>query len=146
MRIVVFDRELHEPLTIVNIPAGLMPRPDASSSFMPRVIMFEVEDPEIGYRTPIVPMDRPTRLITRRTTITLEPVCRTVGTNPGNHRSELLFWYAYADDPELALLLRAAFLPGQVGEMQMRQKEAEAKGILRGFGIAMGMQDPDDLF
>lgn len=42
--------------------------------------------------------------------------------------------------------LHEPLTPGQVGEVQMRQKESEARGVLKGFGLALGMEDPDDLF
>ena len=47
---------------------------------------------------------------------------------------EVLFWYAYADNPETALLLRAAFLPGQVSEVQKREALAALKGALSVIG------------
>lgn len=147
MRLVVMDRELHEPLTIINVPNYLIPDPvrnPGMGGFVGHTINFMVEPREIGYRTPIV--DAPPKLEAYHTSITLEPVMRTTGTSPTNYRSEIIFWYAYANDPVMALRLRAAFLPGQVGEMQMRQREAEARGILRGFGLALGMDDPDELF
>jgi len=146
MRVVVMDRELHEPLTILNIPSWLSPDPreNRMGEFMGRTISFHVpEKIEPFYRTPAV---SPEKLLSRVTSITLEPVMRTTGTSPTNMRSEIIFWYAYANEPELALLLRAAFLPGQRNEMQMREKESEARGVLRGFAIALGMDDPDELF
>lgn len=146
MRVVVMDRELHEPLTILNIPSWLSPDPreNRMGEFMGKTIHFHVpEKIEPFYRTDAV---APEKLMSRHTSITLEPVMRTTGTSPTNMRQEIIFWYAYADQPELALLLRAAFLPGQVGEVQMRQKESEARGVLKGFGLALGMEDPDDLF
>lgn len=148
MRIVVFDRELHEPLTTINVPNHMIPDPKvnpAAGAFLPRTIHFMTDpDRAIDYRSPIVA--EPTKMECYHTSITLEPVCRNTGTSPTNYRSEIIFWYAYANDPAMALILRAAFLPGQRNELQMREREAEAKGILRGFGIALGMQDPDDLF
>jgi len=146
MRVVVMDRELHEPLTILNIPSWLSPDPreNRNGQFMGKTIFFHVpEKIDIFYRTDAV---APEKLMSRHTSITLEPVMRHTGTSPTNMKSEIIFWYAYADQPELALLLRAAFLPGQVGEVQMRQKESEARGVLKGFGLALGMEDPDDLF
>ncbi len=51
-----------------------------------------------------------------------------------------LFLYGYALEPELALLLRAAFLPGQVGEVQRREKAAYFKGQ---FDLVFGRQPGD---
>lgn len=147
MRVVVMDRELHEPLTILNIPSWLSPDPreNRNGQFMGKTVYFHVPvDIVPFYKTDFVAA--PEKLMSRHTSITLEPVMRTTGTSPTNRQQEIIFWYAYADQPELALLLRAAFLPGQESEMQMREKESEARGVLRGFGLALGMEDPDDLF
>jgi hypothetical protein len=69
-------------------------------------------------------------------TLTFECVCRGGGHRNGHYSEpEILFWYAYADDPETALLLRAAYLPGQVGDVQRREKVAYINGLLTGAAI-----------
>ena len=142
MRVTVMDRELHEPLTIVDVPISLIPqRIEGFGESVPRRIYFDVPVREVFYETKIRDAPTgPTRMMSRHTYIELEEVRRTTGRNPnGGWHSELLFWYAYAGDPELALLLRAAFLPGQVGELQMRETEARVTGIFEGIGIGLSM-------
>lgn len=41
----------------------------------------------------------------------------------------IIFWYAYPNNPELALKLKAAFLPGQLGEVRRREREAYWRGV-----------------
>lgn len=138
MRVTVMDRELHEPLTIINVPNSMVPDPvrnPGGGGFLPRRINFMLEPRLPFYQTPII--DEPPKLECYHTSITLEPVERITGTSPTNQRREIIFWYAYADDPELALRLRAAFLPGQVSEMQMREQEAQIEGMFRGVGIGI---------
>ena len=142
MRVTVMDRELHEPLTIVDVPISLVPDPvrnPTGGKFVSHRIMFALPPAVPFYATPITADDSPyvTQLRGRTTSITLEPVMRTTGTSPTNYKHEILFWYAYAEDPELALLLRAAFLPGQVSEMQMQAAEARIQGVFHGIGIGI---------
>lgn len=138
MRVTVMDRELHEPLTIVDVPFSLIPKGDG---ILPRRIYFDVPERVPFYETKIRDQPHPTRMMSRHTYIELEEVRRTTGRRPsGGWDSELLFWYAYAGDPELALLLRAAFLPGQVSELQMRETEARVSGLFEGIGIGLSMR------
>lgn len=129
-RIVVMDEELHELLTVVDIPSALMPT-GRTGQFLADRIRFLAPEPVPFYTTPAVPMG-PTRMEGRVVTLKLEPVYRF---NHQTQSKETIFYYAYADNPELALLLRAAFLPGQVGEMQMREAEARIRGMWEGVGI-----------
>lgn len=113
MRVVVFDRELHEALTVVEVPAWLAERAKdgVPIHFAPRAVFDPHEVPNAINAT------------FKQITLWFETVRR-------GRSGEVLFWYAYADDPELALLLRAAFLPGQVGEVQHREKVAWLRGAL----------------
>lgn len=119
MRVIVFDRELHEPLTIVNLPVHLfeMGKAGMPIALAPERPMMahpyaagvpEVEDIEIVY-------------------LRLERVSRGSSDN-------IIFWYAYADDPELALALRCAYLPGQLGDVRRRERASYLKGLLAAFG------------
>lgn len=115
MRVIVFDRELHEPLTVVEVPHWLADQAKAGRPVrlapplsLPTSYAAVVANEECSMM-PVV-------------TLTFEPVYR------GRSR-EPIFWYAYADDPETALLLRAAFLHGQVGEVRRREKVAYIKGL-----------------
>ena len=114
MRIIVFDEELHEPLTIVEIPHDLA---RMGMDGVP-VRLLAPMDFDSGWAPPTSPF-----LTEKVVQLRFERVCR------GNARN-VLFWFAYADDPETALLLRAAFLPGQAGEVQRRQRHAWLEGAL----------------
>lgn len=129
MRVIVFDRELHEPLTVVEVPAWLAEQ--AKDGHPIRLLPPQPFDPSAMFR------DEPTEAVCEQiVTLTFERVSRSVRASPRlqaagvKYESEILFWYAYADDPETALLLRAAFLPGQVGEVQRREKRAYVMGLL----------------
>lgn len=117
MRVVVFDRELHEPLTVLDVPNWLAARakdgdrirfavPEDIAASYAEVTAFEMADMRIC-------------------SFTFEAVYR-----HSRNTKELLFWYAYADQPELTLKLRAAFLPGQLGEVQRRERQAWFMGLL----------------
>lgn len=123
MRVIVFDRELHEPLTVVEVPAWLAT--EAKRGMPVRLLPPQKFDPRVMLS------DEPPEAITMQAvTLTFERVCRGGGARNGHYTEpETLFWYAYADDPETALLLRAAFLPGQAGEVQRREKAAYVMGL-----------------
>lgn len=123
MRIIVFDRELHEPLTVVDIPHWLAEQ--AKSGQRIKLLPPQKLDPRALFH------EEPTEMVQMQiVTLTFERVMRGDSRNGG---AELLFWYAYADDPETALLLRCAYLPGQIGDVQRRQKAAFFEGLLTGF-------------
>ena len=54
----------------------------------------------------------------------------TLSLTPIYKGSDLIFWYATPDSEELALLLRAAFLPGQVTEVRRREALAFFQGVI----------------
>lgn len=126
MRVIIFDRELHEPLTIVEVPHKLA---EEAKSGRPIHLM----PPPPPFRLTAKPEKEPEFFDIKIVTLTFERVMR------GDSRTgtETLFWYAYANDPETALLLRATFLPGQLGEVRRREKEAYVKGIFRGAGFEL---------
>lgn len=127
MRVIVFDRELHEPLTVVEIPQWLA---DQAKAGRPIRLAPRQEVRVDWSASPSAVEDFTIQTVT----LTFERVQRGGGYRDGDYtKLETLFWYAYADDPETALLLRAAFLPGQVGEMQRREKKAYVMGL---FGLA----------
>lgn len=119
-RIVVMDRELHEPLTIVKWPGWALKLGREGHP-----VMFSVprDLPTPGNMPKI-----PTRLEIEHVVMTLESV--------RNSQGRLLFEFAYAYNPETALLLQAAFLPGQESEVQRREKSAHARGLLQGLDWA----------
>lgn len=124
MRVIVFDRELHEALTIVEVPMSL-----AREAMEGRRIYLATEpwlmSPRV-YEAQQPPEPEPFKIVA----LSFEPVYRGAS-------KELLFWFAYADNPELVLLLRAAFLPGQVSEVQQRERRAYVEGLFVGAGLGL---------
>lgn len=140
-RIVVMDAELHEALTVVEIPASIMR--DVQTGEM-RWVFLMPPPPRLSasdFYSPLNPP--PARMaIPNPVRLSMECVFRGSGGDARRpppqgqgERSTPLFWYAYADDPELALTLRAAFLPGQLGEVQRRQQEAYWRGAFMGMSL-----------
>ena len=123
-RIVVMDEELHESITVVDIPASFI-RDVESGKAPPWIVMLPPPEPVSVFTKPETAAQfMPIRQVGLR----LERVMR--GRDP-----KPLFWYAYADDPVLALELRAAFLPGQLGEVQRREREAYWRGAFAGLAV-----------
>lgn len=124
MRIVLFDRELHEALTVIDVPTTFI-----------RAVEARERAPYICLHAPrfvdLASCWREVETLTmaeiRVVRISLEPVMRGRG-----REISPIFWYGYPDDPELALELRAAFLPGQLGEVQRREKDAFWRGAFAG--------------
>lgn len=119
MRVVVMDEDMGEPITVVEIPFQLMREvrdgklreikvaaPLRMSSWMTLVDQI----PNVAASSTI-------RIVSLR----MEPIWK------GN---DILYWVAVPNDPELALLLRAAFLPGQMTELQRREAQAWFSGAL----------------
>lgn len=50
-------------------------------------------------------------------------------------------WLLIADDEDLALMLRAAFLPGQQGAVRERERKAAAEGAAMAFDIIRRLSD-----
>lgn len=119
MRIIVFDRELHEPLTVVNLQQGLFEHGKQHGNRIYMPALTPIGYGPLYFDGPVTPA--PISVVS----LELRAVYPTRAC-----AGDPLFWYAYADQPELALLLRAAFLPGQVGELQQREALAYFRGAL----------------
>lgn len=116
-RIVVYDEELHEALTVVEISLS-WPRA-MENYFMPRQIRLPLPRAHISF-DPVV--DQPF-MHEKYAYLRIEPVMR------GRERVPI-FWYAYAMNPEFALRLRAAFLPGQMAEVERVREAAYLEGAI----------------
>lgn len=120
MRVVVMDEEMREPITVVEIPAYLM---------------REVEQHK---RAPYINLAAPTRMESWFTMLDKVPNVPEQATirhvqlkmEPIYKGRDILYWVAIPNDPELALLLRAAFLPGQLTEMRRREAQAWFQGAI----------------
>lgn len=120
MRVIVFDRELHEPLTVVEMPFDLFERGKRGERI--RMIPEQLLD-ERALREWMSPATEVPHIEWQFITLRLEEVRKGRG-------GETLFWFAYADNETLALRLRAAFLPGQVGELRVQRQRAWADGVM----------------
>jgi len=127
MRIVVMDKEMREPLTIVDIPAHLMR--DVIDGTRPYIVLpvpMNFRAWVSGYDfVPNAPMNDELRRVILR----MEKIVKGGSRGPDGGW-DILFWTATPDDEELALLLRAAFLPGQVTELRRREMQQWFMGAL----------------
>lgn len=130
-RVIVMDEEFHEPLTIVEISASWFRA--IQDGHHPPYIRLPVEQREVTAASFAKAMMKDHAEYQELKTVWLrfEQVRKGTGRKrlDGSSETETIFWFAYADDPELALTLRAAFLPGQIGEVQRLQKAAYVKGV-----------------
>lgn len=120
MRVVVMDEDMREPITVVEIPAHLM-----------HEIEHQGRAPYINLAAPLrmeawmTMLDKipsvPEQATIRHVQLKMEPIYK---------GRSILHWVAVPNDPELALLLRAAFLPGQVTEMRRREAQAWFQGAI----------------
>lgn len=116
MRVVVFDQEMREPLTVVDVSMDLFRRATKGQP-----IRFRIPE---NFREWMMNVGGPTQAQAttfRVCTLRLEPIYR---------GDEVIHWNAIPDDEQLALLLRAAFLPGQISEVQRREAKAFLQGLL----------------
>jgi len=121
MRIVIYDKDDHEPITVIHLPKW------AADVAIERghVRLYTFPDIDLSALTAMsTPME--TTLKQRVVTLSFEPVYK---------GKELLMWLVYADDPESALLLRSTFLPGQRGQINEMKKQAFLKGLIEGLSV-----------
>lgn len=119
MRIVVMDEDMREPITVVEIPMYLMRGVQEGKR---RHITLAAPVTMDAWFTMLdkIP-DIPEQTTVRHVHLRMEPIYK---------GREILYWTAVPDNPELALLLRAAFLPGQMTEMRRREAQAWFHGAV----------------
>ena len=114
MRIVLFDDETMEPLTVLSVPgwAADMMKDGCvyRAPVMEPISMYEYDPRGV----------KPAKF--RTVSIRLERFIR----------REQEHWFAFTKDAETSLLLRSVFLPGQQREVSYREKEAFSKGLITG--------------
>ena len=119
MRIVLYDQDDFEPLTILEVPhwrAYNMPEGQPIRiAVMPEISLAPLANGP-GYE--------PMQIVTIR----FEQVIR----------NKVTHWLAVTGDTESALLLRAAFLPGQRSALQKRERKAFTNGFFKGLSVALG--------
>lgn len=117
MRAVIYDAENYEPLTVIDIPQAFVR--EIESGKRGPVLRFPVRGP-----VSFGPTGRetvPELVMPRSVTVRFETIYK------GRQRC---MWLCTTVDAESALLLRAAFLPGQQGEVNRQLDSAFLKGLL----------------
>lgn len=115
MRIVVMDEDMREPITVVEIPMSLMRQVQEGV----REVRMSVPTSMEAWFTMADKIPNVEMATVRIVSLRMEPIYRGY---------DILHWVAVPNDPTLALLLRAAFLPGQVTELRRREAQAWFQG------------------
>lgn len=111
MRVVLYDDETMEPLTVLQLPSWVTSRLVSGERMrVPMILPLRLEDESI----PLGPLPKTS------VTIWFEKFIR--------HGSE--HWFAFTAEGEDAMLCKAVFLPGQYREVQSREKAAFMNGLL----------------
>jgi hypothetical protein len=118
-RIVVMDQEMTEPLTVVEISERHIREAEKGGY---RWINLPVPGNLTEWTLKLDKIPEPFTMLDI-VRLRLEPIWT---------RDRILFWVAVPNDEVLALLLRAAFLPGQINEVQRREAVAWISGALQG--------------
>lgn len=121
MRIIVMDEDMSEPLTVVEVPQSLMNRVETGM----RYICIPVPVTMQAWFTNLDKIPNVTDPAISVVKLRMEPICTS-----RNGERQVLFWTAIPDNPTLALLLRAAFLPGQMTELRRREAQAWFQGAM----------------
>ena len=119
MRVVVMDEDMREPLTVVEIPMHLMRKVEEGM----RCIRLPVPTTFDAWFTMLDKVPKVTDVAIRIVELRMEPIMK-------GH--DVLYWNAIPNDTTLALLLRAAFLPGQMTELRRREAQAWFQGAVAG--------------
>lgn len=116
MRIIIYDKIDHEPITAIKLSRKMMILAKER-----RILQFyTTQDLDISpYKS-----GQPPREI-RRSIVTLrfEPIYKD---------KEILMWLAYADDTDAVLSLKSVFLSGQYKALNEAKKEAFVHGFFGG--------------
>lgn len=112
MRAVLYAYDL-EPITVIDVPTWAQALMERHRYFALPILEKLPPYPPIPDTT--AEETRPLRIVH----IKCEKWCRNGWTR----------WMLFTDDEESGLLLRAAFLPGQVGEVRRKQEQAFADGF-----------------
>jgi hypothetical protein len=119
------DKDMSEPLTIVEVPIELMRRVEQGLPY----IRLPVPMNMMAW---VTQLDKIPNVISTAMDIVTLKMEKIVGRRNGSERVEILYWTATPDSEELALLLRAAFLPGQLTELKRRELQSWFIGAIGG--------------
>lgn len=126
-RIVVYDREDHEPITVVEIPISYMR--EVEEGRRRRITLMYRMDARISARVSSEPPREPVPLSDVCTELFFERVAG------GGRGHDTLFWFLYPSSGEQALRIKSVFLPGQIPEVRRAEMEAEFRGMLLGLRL-----------
>lgn len=119
MRVVVMDEDMREPITVVELPMSLM-REVQRRERRDIVLAAPMQMEEWFTLADQIPNVQESATISH-VRLRMEPIYK---------GKDVLYWVAVPDNPELALLLRAAFLPGQFTELRRREAQAWFQGAV----------------
>ena len=117
MRTVIYTEDML-PITVVDIHSDLIRMMQSG-----RPIMLQAHEP-LKFVAPNEPVDWTRKIELKRVMLYMEPLYR-----KGGHRS----WLCFTKDEESALILQAAFLPGQLSEVRRREEASYWEGMFQGF-------------
>jgi hypothetical protein len=118
MRCVVYDPQDLEPLTVVDVPQVFIRELERGKRGP--LLRFPIWE-EVTFTIP----NEPILNLLRTADVLMERFCR----------GEVWTWCASALNPEVCLLMRSDFLPGQRREVNRREREAFVSGLMTAFGM-----------
>jgi hypothetical protein len=121
MRCVIYDPEDMEPLTIFDVPGEYLRALERGQ--FPNPIRFPIREP-MEWR-PWVGAEEPTMPEMKVASVLFEKL----------HRNGVVVWTGMAMNPEVCLLLKSDFLPGQQKEVLAERRKGFAEGFLEAFKL-----------
>lgn len=122
MRVVLYDDETMEPLTVLHLPSWMPPRlRNGERMVIPVMRKLDLSASYGGDTTP--PMD----IQGDRVGIWFEKFLR----------HDQLHWFAFTRDSENALSLKSVFLPGQWSDVHAEYQRGVGDGIVRALGAVL---------
>lgn len=115
MRAVLYSDDDFEPITVIDVPNWLMQKIRVGEH-----VRIEIIEPPnyVAFNSMV-----PEMISIRSVYIFGEPVIR----------KNVTSWFLFTKDEELAMLLKNTYLPGQVGDIAKRRKEAFVEGLVTAF-------------
>ena len=125
MRAVVYDPEDLAPLTVIDVPQSFVR--EIEEGKRGPFLKFAIQE-EVSAATwrPDDSRMQPMRVAEVRFE-------RFYYANPRGER--VMSWMLMAMNPEICLLMKADFLPGQRKEVQSRERDAFMRGLVAAFGV-----------
>lgn len=121
MRVVLYDDETMEPLTVLHLPSWMLPRLKQGERMV--IPVMRKLDFKADYSADIAP----SRIQDDRVGIWFEKFLR----------HEQWHWFAFTRDGENALSLKSVFLPGQWSAVHAEYQRGVSDGIVRALGVVL---------